>query len=135
MIGSARPFVYTSGTGVLSIETRDGHWRQENSAEDDPYEPRHWLSIASTRRTVIRRRRRTRDPQHRCPPAPGLGRGGQQADTGDLRIGRENAGAPATWVRGLNLYSHVHVDDLAELLQARARARRAGALYHGVAAK
>ena len=53
--GTGRTFLYTSGTGVLSIETRDGHWRQENSAEDDPYEPRHWLSIRVETENLIRR--------------------------------------------------------------------------------
>jgi hypothetical protein len=39
--GTQRPFVYTSGTGVLSIESHDGHWRQEKFSEEDSYEPNH----------------------------------------------------------------------------------------------
>jgi nucleoside-diphosphate-sugar epimerase len=130
--GSARPFVYTSGTGVLSIETRDGHWRQENSAEDDPYEPRHWLSMRVDTENVIRRgsERGIRSIVVRPPQVWGRG-GSKQIPAIFESVAK--CGAACYVGAGLNLYSHVHVDDLAELYRLAIERGVAGALYHAVA--
>lgn len=45
LTGTNKTLIYTSGTGVLSIDPRGGEWREENFQEDDPaYVPRHRLS-------------------------------------------------------------------------------------------
>ena len=129
---TGRPLLYTSGTGVLSIETRDGHWRQENYAEDDPYEAHHWLSKRVDTENLVRgaAARGVRAMVIRPPQI--WGRGGSKQIPA-IFDSVKKTGAACYVGAGLNLYSHVHIDDLAELYRLAIDRGVAGALYHGVA--
>ncbi|TZG25734.1 NAD-dependent epimerase/dehydratase family protein [Sphingomonas montanisoli] len=130
---SARRFIYTSGTGVLGIESRDGQWSDYTFAEDDPFPfpggaTRAWrLPTEDMVRTaglegvagmVIR------------PPLI-YGRGGSTQVPAIFKSVR-TTGSACYVGAGLNLYSNVHVDDLADLYWLVATNGASGALYHAV---
>ena len=131
-IGTNRPFIFTSGTAVLSHEAHDGHWNQANYAEDDFFTPPAWIAIRVDTENRIRAMadRGVRAMVVRPPLIWGHG-GSKQipaifdsiAKTGDACY----LGA------GLNLYSHVHVDDLADIYVRAIANGTGGALYHAVA--
>jgi nucleoside-diphosphate-sugar epimerase len=129
---TGRPFLYTSGTGVLSIETREGEWRQENYSEDDPYEAQHWLSMRVETENLVRRAadRGVRAIVIRPPQIWGRG-GSKQIPAIFESVAK--TGCACYVGAGLNLYSHVHVDDLAELYRLAIDRGIAGGLYHAVA--
>jgi len=54
LAGSHKPFVQTTGTGVLSIETPQGEWREETFAEDDPFTPPPWIAVRTVTETKVR---------------------------------------------------------------------------------
>ncbi len=130
--GTGRVLIYTSGTGVLSIETRDGHWRQESYAEDDPYETQHWLSLRVATENLVRRGKDRGVRGIVIRPPQVWGRGGSKQVPAIFDSVRR-AGAACYVGAGLNLYSHVHVDDLANLYCMAIERGVAGALYHAVA--
>lgn len=132
--GSGRTFLYTSGTGVLAIPARLGEWDESVFAEDDPF------PFTPTPTSVVRLR--TEDMVREAGRAgvrtfvlrPGLiwGRGAS------LQIPRifdsaMRAGKACYIGRGLNLYSNVHVDDLAEVFALACEKGTSGAVYHAVA--
>lgn len=129
---TGRPFLYTSGSGVLSIETREGQWRQENYSEDDPYEGRHWLSTRVETENLVRRAadRGVRAIVVRPPQIWGHG-GSKQIPAIFDSVAK--TGYACYVGAGLNLYSHVHIDDLAELYCLAIDRGVAGGLYHAVA--
>lgn len=130
--GTGRTLLYTSGTGVLSIPTREGQWRQESYAEEDPYEPQHWLSmrVETERRVRAAGLRGMRGIVIRPPLI--WGRGGSK-QVPSIFASVQKTGAACYIGAGLNLYSHVHVDDLAELYALALARGTNGALYHAVA--
>jgi nucleoside-diphosphate-sugar epimerase len=129
-----RTFLYTSGTGVLSIPDRDGEWNENTFAEDDsfPFEAMP-DSIVRLRnedivleasdgllRTIVIR-----------PPLI-------WGNAGSIQIPRMfdaalKTGSVSYLGQGLNLYSNVHVDDLAKIYSLAVDKGIAGALYHAVA--
>ena len=52
--GSGRVFIFTSGTGVLSIPSHNGEWREETFAEDDPFTPVKWMAIRVETENFVR---------------------------------------------------------------------------------
>jgi hypothetical protein len=38
---TGKALIFTSGTGVLSFESKQGQWHQESYSDEDPYEPQH----------------------------------------------------------------------------------------------
>lgn len=132
MSGSGRTLLYTSGTGVLSIPTREGQWREETYAEEDPYVPQHWLSMRVETEKLVRAAglRGMRGIVIRPPMI--WGRGGSRQVTWILESVKKT-GAACYIGAGLNLYSHVNVDDLAELYALALERGANGALYHAVA--
>ena len=132
--GGKRVFLYTSGTGVLSLPNRMGEWDENCFAEDDPF------PFQPTPDSVIRLRnermvRDASDGQLRTivvrPPLI-------WGNAGSIQIPRMfdsalKTGAVCYLGRGLNLYSNVHVDDLAEVYALAAERGPPGALYHAVA--
>ena len=129
---TGRPFLFTSGTGVLSIPARDGHWHQENFSEDDPYVARHWLSMRVETENLVSAAadQGVRAMVMRPPQIWGHG-GSKQIPA--LFESVAKTGAACYVGAGLNLYSHVHVDDLARQYRLAIEKGQAGALYHAVA--
>lgn len=132
MEGTGKPFLFTSGTGVLSIPARDGEWHQESFAEDDLYVARHWLSLRVDTENLVRAAadRGVRAIVMRPPQIWGNG-GSKQVPA--IFESAQKTGAACYVGAGLNLYTHVHVEDLAAQYRLALERGVAGALYHAVA--
>jgi nucleoside-diphosphate-sugar epimerase len=128
--GTGKRFVFTSGTGVMSIKT-EGEWDETSFAEDDPF----------TRSGNAGRRVDTEDlvraaskrGVHGMVVRPPLiwGPGGIARSIMCLHASARS-GAVAYLGRGLNMTSNIHVEDLAEILVLAMEKGVSGALYHAV---
>lgn len=131
LAGSGHRLIFTSGTGVLSQRT-DGEWSEDSFAEDDPFVPSRYIGL----RCVTEMRVRVAGwsgSLHAMVIRPSMiwGNGG----CGHIaRFHRDAAeyGEVGYLGRGLNLYSNVHVEDLAALFALALERGEAGALYHAV---
>ena len=130
--GSGKPFIMTSGTAVLSHETHQGQWREESYAEDEPFTPPPWIALRVETENKVRAAasRGVRTMVVRPPLIWGHG-GSKQVPA--IFASVETTGAACYIGAGLNLYTHVHVDDLAEIYRLALEKGDAGALYHAVA--
>jgi nucleoside-diphosphate-sugar epimerase len=129
---AGQTFVMTSGTGVLSHETPLGEWRQETYAEDEPFTPPPWIALRVETENKVREASAggVRTMVVRPPQIWGLN-GSKQIPA--LFEAVKSTGAACYIGHGLNLYTHVHVEDLAEVYRLALRKGVAGALYHAVA--
>ena len=125
-------FIFTSGTGLLSQRT-DGFWSEDSFAEDDPFEPSKYIGLRLETETMVRNAGSSGSVRSMVIRPPMIwGHGG----CGHLRMFYSDAGRSGEvgyLGAGLNLYSNVHVDDLAEVYRLALEKGTAGALYHAVA--
>lgn len=132
MEGRSHSFLFTSGTGLLSQRT-DGAWSEDSFAEDDPFIPSKYIGYRLVTETMIRQAGSSGSVRAMVVRPPMIwGHGG----CGHLRMFYTDAGRSGDvgyLGRGLNLYSNVHVDDLAEVYGLALEKGTAGALYHAVA--
>lgn len=130
MAGSDRTFVFTSGTSLMSIPT-NGDWDERSFAEDEPFEPRRQIAPRLITEKQVRdaAERGVRGMVIRPPII--WGNGGCQI-VADLYHSARQTGAVCHIGRGLNVYSNVHVDDLAEVYRLALSKGRAGGLYFAV---
>jgi nucleoside-diphosphate-sugar epimerase len=124
--------VYCSGTGSIGIPTPDGEWREETYAEDDAVVPYLWTAkrLGTEQLTLNGACRGVRAMVVRPPMVWGLG-GSKQIPS--IFYSVRQTGNACYVGKGLNMYSHVHVDDLAELFCLVVDRGTAGHLYHAVA--
>lgn len=129
--GTGKTFVFTSGTGVLAQRT-DGHWSEDTFAEDDPFTPYKHLARRVDTEGLVRAAcaEKVRGIVIRPPSIWGNG-GSHMLQYFYDAIAR--TGSVAYLGQGLNLYSNVHVEDLARVYLRVIEAGRPGALYHAVA--
>jgi nucleoside-diphosphate-sugar epimerase len=128
--GSGKTLLMISGTAVLSERT-DGAWSEATYAEADPFEPRRQLSMrAETERRVLAGA--DRGVRALCVRPPLLWGHGGSVVMADLHQSARRTGAVCYIGAGLNAYSNVHVDDLADLVALALEKAPAGALYHCV---
>jgi nucleoside-diphosphate-sugar epimerase len=125
-------FLFTSGTGVLSQRT-DGAWSEDSFAEDDGFIPSRYVGFRLVTETLVREAGSSGAARAMVVRPPMIwGNGG----SGHLRIFYGDAGRNGDVVylgAGLNLYSNVHVEDLAEVYALALERGTPGALYHAVA--
>jgi nucleoside-diphosphate-sugar epimerase len=130
MAGRTQTFVFTSGTGVFAEKTH-GEWSDNSFAEADEFVP----SEFAAHRVRTEQRVRAASDGHlrtivvRPPTVFGHG-GGRHVPYVFNSV--DATGAACYIGRGLNLYSNVHVDDLATLYQLALTSGQAGAVYHAV---
>jgi nucleoside-diphosphate-sugar epimerase len=129
---SGKAFIMTSGTGVLSHETPQGQWREETYAEDDPFTPPPWIALRVQTENKVRAASQRGVRAMVVRPPLIWGHGGSKQVPAIFQSVR-TAGAACYIGAGLNLYSHVHVDDLAEVYRLAVLGGEPGALYHAVA--
>ncbi len=131
---SGKTFLYTSGTGVLSIANQLGHWNESTFAEDDlfPFTPTAQSQLRLDTEAMVRAV--AADGIRSFVMRPGMiwGHGGS------IHIPRIfdsaiRTGAACYMGLGLNLYSNIHVDDLAEAYALAHERGAPGAVYHAVA--
>jgi len=130
--GSQKPFVQTTGTAVLSIETPNGEWREETFAEDDPFTPPPWIAVRTETEARVRAAAAEGVRAMVVRPPMIWGHGGS-AQIPAIIDSVRTTGAACYVGSGLNLYSHVHVDDLGDLYRLTLEVGAPGALYHSVA--
>lgn len=130
MRGTGKTFIFTSGTGVLGQRTC-GAWSQDSFAETDAFTP-----LSAIARRV--------DTEERVKGAIGQGvrtmvirppRVWGHGARGHLSMVYESVGVTgsACYIgAGFNMYSNVHIDDLADLYALAIDRGTAGALYHAV---
>lgn len=131
LAGSGKTLIFTSGTGVLSQKT-DGAWSEDSFAEEDDFVPSRWLMRRVTTEQLVlsAAERGVRTMVVRPPMIWGNGGCGlieafykSACKTGEVC----HLGA------GLNLYSNVHVEDLAAVYALALERGTPSALYHAVA--
>lgn len=128
---SNKTFIFTSGTGVVAQRT-DGLWSEESFAEDDEFVPCKYLALRVDTENAVRAASEHGIRSMVIRPPSIWGEGG-----GDLLknffVSAAKTGTVCYLGKGLNLYCHVHVRDLAHLFALAIENGTAGALYHAVA--
>jgi len=128
--GSGKTFVFTSGTGVLSVRT-DGDWHEDSYSEYDEIIPSKYIGARKLTEDLVRLAKDRGIRGIVVRPSMVWGHGGCPMVKA-LVQSAARTGSVCYVGRGLNLYSSVHVDDLAELYRLILDKGRAGALYHAV---
>lgn len=131
--GATRAFLFTSGTGVLSIEARDGAWSQYAFAEDDPFPfpARHNRTVRIETEAMVRDAAGGGLATYVIRPPLIFGNAGS-IQVPQIFESARKTGAACYLGAGLNLYSSVHVEDLAEVYCLALEKGVPGALYHTV---
>ena len=130
MEGTGKTFIFTSGTSILSRAT-DGDWDENSFGEDDPFEPRRQIAPRLEVEQMVRAAAE-RGVRAMCVrPSLVWGHGGSQI-LREFYHSARSQGAVCYVGRGLNVYSSVHVDDLAEIYRLMIERGSPGALYHAV---
>lgn len=130
LAGTGAVFIFTSGTGVLSQRT-DGDWSEDTFAEADQFTPSKYIGArVDTENEVLGfadRGVRT------AIVRPGMiwGHGGCPMIREFYR-GATKRGFVGYLGAGLNLYSNVHVDDVASLYGLIVDNDQANGIYHAV---
>jgi nucleoside-diphosphate-sugar epimerase len=125
-----KAFLFTSGTGVLGQRTM-GEWSEDTFAEDDEFVPNKYL--LRRRQTELLVRVAGQDGLRAMvirPPA--IWGNGYHPFIDNMLASVEKTGQVCYLGKGLNLYSHVNLDDLTDLYRRILESGQAGALYHAV---
>lgn len=130
LAGSGKSFVFTSGTGVLSQRT-DGDWSEDTFAEDDPFVPSKYIGARKETEDLVRTAASQDVRAFVVRPPLIWGNGGCLA-VANFYESAAKTGEVCYVGRGLNLYSNVHVEDLARLYELVLEKGTPGKLYHAV---
>ncbi|AEG50832.1 hypothetical protein Sphch_3221 [Sphingobium chlorophenolicum L-1] len=130
--GTGKPFLFTSGTSCLSIPTPHGEWDQNSFSEDDDVEPMLWTGVRMKSEHLVRTAAANGVRSMVVRPPMIWGNGGGNGQVAWMFEAVERMGAACYLGMGLNLYSGVHVDDLADVYALALERGQAGALYHAV---
>jgi len=128
--GSGKTFIMTSGTGVLSQRT-DGDWSEDTFAEGDDFVPSKYIGARLDTENLVRAATSKGIRAMVVRPPLIWGNGGCPV-IAQLYQSAATSGAVCYIGRGLNLYSNVHVQDLAGVYQLAVEKGQPGALYHAV---
>ena len=131
MEGRGGTFIFTSGTSLMSIPTA-GNWDERSFAEDEPFEPRRQIAPRLDLENHVRQSSSRGIRTMVVRPPLVWGNGGCRIIE-DFYHSAGKTGAVCYIGRGLNVYSNVHVEDLAELYRLAIERGTAGALYFAVA--
>ncbi|MBX3529074.1 MAG: NAD-dependent epimerase/dehydratase family protein [Rhizobiaceae bacterium] len=132
--GGERRFVFTSGTGVLATDSPEGLWSEENWSDDEeaPLPHPSYRALRMLAEDYVRRASRDGLKTHVIRPGLIWGHGGS-SQVPAIFHSVKATGAACYVGRGQNLYSNIHVDDLAAAYCPVAERGTAGAVYHTVA--
>lgn len=128
--GSGRTFVFTGGASVLS-EPTGGEWSENVYAETDSFVPRRQLRVRAETENLVRVASQYGVRSIVLRPPLVYGHGGCKVIS-DLYHSARRTGAVCYVGRGLNAYSNVHVDDVADVFGLALERGVGGALYHCV---
>jgi nucleoside-diphosphate-sugar epimerase len=129
LAGTNKPLVMTSGTAVLAKRT-EGYWFDGNYAEDEPWEGDEINRTRMAIEKIVRdgAQRGIRATVVRPPMIWGHG----HAPPVHALHSSARTGAICYVGPGLNVFSTIHVDDLADIFLRAATTGTPGALYHAV---
>lgn len=130
LAGTGKSFIFTSGTGVLSQRT-DGDWSEDSFAEDDEFVPSKYIGGRKMTEDLVRAASERGIRAFVIRPPLIWGNGGCLA-VANFYDAYARTGRVAYVGRGLNLYSNVHVEDLARVYALTLERGTPGALYHAV---
>lgn len=125
--GSGKAFIFTSGTSVMSIPT-GGLWDERSFAEDEPFEPKRQIAPRLDNEAIVRNAAGSGVRSMVIRPSLIWGNGGSQI-IADFYHSARMTGAVCHIGRGLNVYSNIHVEELAEIYRLALEKGQAGALY------
>ncbi|MBV1686455.1 NAD-dependent epimerase/dehydratase family protein [Novosphingobium sp. G106] len=130
LAGTGKTFVFTGGTSLISERT-DGAWSENTFAEDDAFVPRRQIA---PRLDIENKVREANGAGLRtlCIRPPLIWGNGTCKIISDMYHSARETGAVCYMGAGLNCYSNVHVDDLAEVYALALEKGIGGALYHSV---
>ncbi len=129
LAGTSKALVMTSGTAVLAKRT-EGHWFDGNYGEDEPWDGDEINRTRMKIEAIVRdgAKRGIRSTVIRPPLIWGHG----HAPPFHALHSSARTGAICYVGRGLNVFSTIHVDDLADIFLLAATKGTPGALYHAV---
>lgn len=128
--GSGRTFLFTSGTSLMSIPT-GGLWDERSFAEDEPFEAKRQIAPRLINEAIARNAAEKGVRGMVIRPSLIWGNGGSQI-IADFYHSARVTGAVCHIGRGLNVYSNIHVEELAEIYRLALEKGQAGALYFAV---
>lgn len=128
--GTGKTFIFTSGSGLLSERT-DGEWSENSYSEDESFIPRRQIAPRLAIENMVRSAAANGERAMCVRPPLVWGNGGSKV-IADLYYSAAATGAVCYVGRGLNVYSNVHVEDLADLYSRTVMRGVPGALYHCV---
>lgn len=123
-------FIFTSGSSLLSERT-NGDWIENTYSEYDSFIPRRQIAPRLAIENMVREFSTKGLSTHCVRPPLVWGNGGSQIIK-DLYHSAAVTGSVCYVGRGLNVYSNVHVEDLAKLYVLAIERGTPGALYHCV---
>jgi len=132
--GASHILLFLSGSGVVSLAAQDGSWNENSFAEEDafpfPELPTRQIRL-QTESAVLEA---TNDRLRTFVVRPPLiwGHGGSIQVPQFFESGRRT-GSVCYLGEGLNLYSNVHVDDVAAVCRLAIEHGKPGSIYHAVA--
>ena len=129
LAGTSKALVFTSGTAVLAKRT-EGYWFDGNYGEDEPWDGDEINRTRIPIETMVRdgAKRGVRATVIRPPLIWGHG----HAPPITALHSSARTGAICYVGPGLNVFSTIHVDDLADIFLLAATKGTPGALYHAV---
>lgn len=125
---SGKAFIFTSGTSLISQPT-NGEWSEDSFTEYDDFLPRRQVAPRRAIETMVRVAAHYGVRAMVVRPPLMWGHGGCRIIE-DLYHSARKTGAVCYVGSGLNLYTHVHIDDLSALYGLAFEKGVAGALYH-----
>ena len=130
LAGTGKTFIFTSGTGVLSQRT-DGDWSEDTFAEDDPFTPSKYVGFRCQTENIVRAAVSTGVRAMVIRPPLIWGNGFNNVIKA-IYDSATKTGHVCYLGAGLNLYSNIHVDDLADIYRLTIERGTPGSLYHAV---
>lgn len=128
--GTNKTFVFTGGTSVLSERT-DGAWSENSFSEHEVFAPRRQIAQRLATENTVRAANGA-SLRTICVRPPLIWGSDRIKIISDLYHSARETGAVCYMGAGLNCYSNVHVEDLAELYSLALERGVGGALYHAV---
>jgi nucleoside-diphosphate-sugar epimerase len=132
LAGSAKPFIHTSGTSVVS-DRAAGEYSDATFNEDTPFEPlpERMLRVAIDRAVLTSARKNIRSVVIRPSLIYGRGHGlnPNSVQVPNLIALAKKHGVARHVGRGLNVWSHVYLDDLVDLYLLALEHAPAGSLF------